>query len=226
MKLSELCTVVGLPSATVKYYLREGLVPSGARVSATRAEYVAAHVDRLRLVRALVEGAGMSIDGVRRVVDALDHPPESRHDLLGVAQGAIDGPSPEVAVAHATRAALDELGWGECRPDRLGHLQSALDTAQRAGVPVPAARLASYARAMLDVAQADIAGFDEDPDRATPVGAVRYVAVGTVVTDAVLIALRRLAQEQVSASRFASAGPTASERHFARATAAAVACPE
>ena len=208
MQLSELCVEVGLPTATVKYYLREGLVPSGERVSATRAEYAAPHVERLRLVRALVEGAGLSIDGVRRVVDALDHPPESRHDLLGVAQAAIDGPPPEVGVAQSTRAALDDLGWGRCSPDQLGHLQAALDTAQRAGVPVPIGRLASYARAMLDVAEADISGFDEDPDRATPAGAVRYVAVGTVLTDAVLIALRRLAQEEVSARTFGSAALT------------------
>lgn len=213
MKLSELCVEVGLPAATVKYYLREGLVPSGERVTATRAEYAAPHVERLRLVRALVEGAGMSIDGVRRVVDALDHPPESRHDLLGVAQAAIDGPPPDVGVAESTRVALEDLGWGGCSPDQIGHLQAALDTAQRAGVPVPADRLASYARAMLDVAEADIAGFDEDPERATPAGAVRYVAVGTVVTDAVLVALRRLAQENVSVHRFAPADLTASERH-------------
>ena len=70
MRLAELCAETGVPPATVKYYLREGLLPVGERVSATRAEYGLAHVERLRLIRALVEGADVSIDGVRRIVEA------------------------------------------------------------------------------------------------------------------------------------------------------------
>lgn len=211
MQLSELSDRSGVAAATVKYYLREGLLPPGDRVSATRAEYSPAHVERLQLIRALVEGAGLRIEAVRRVVGALDRPPESRHDLLGVAQEAIDGPAPEVVVTEATLRAVAELGWDECRLDRLAHLQSALDQADRAGVGVTPERFRAYAEAMLDVARADVAGFDDDPERATPAGAVRYVAVGTVVTDPVLVALRRLAQETVSAERFgavSSIGPS------------------
>ena len=37
MRLAELCAATGVPPATVKYYLREGLLPVGERVSATRA---------------------------------------------------------------------------------------------------------------------------------------------------------------------------------------------
>ncbi|MEP6649003.1 MAG: MerR family transcriptional regulator, partial [Lapillicoccus sp.] len=56
MRLAELCAATGVPAATVKYYLREGLLPPGERVSATRADYGPPHVERLRLIRALVEG--------------------------------------------------------------------------------------------------------------------------------------------------------------------------
>ncbi len=201
MKLSELSAATGVAPATIKYYLREGLLAPGERVSATRAEYAPAHVERLQLVRALVDGAGLSIEAVRRVVDALDHPPESRHELLGIAQGAIDGPAPHVVVTDATRAAVDGIGWEECAPERLTHLQAALDTAARAGVPVTPARLRVYAQAMADVAVADLDGFADEPGRQQPTGAVHYVAVGTVVTDPVLVALRRLAQEQESRRR-------------------------
>ncbi len=39
MLMAELSRRSGVPVATVKYYLREGLLPSGVTTSATRAEY-------------------------------------------------------------------------------------------------------------------------------------------------------------------------------------------
>ena len=205
MTLSELSAATGVPVATVKYYLREGLLPPGERRSATRADYGAAHVERLHLVRALVDGARLSLESVHRVVAALEHPPQTWHELLGVAQAAIDGPTPEVAVSDGTRAVVDRLGWGHCSPGRLTHLQAALDTATRAGVAVSPGRLEAYARAMTEVAVADLDGFTDDPGRARPEGAVHYVAVGTVATDPVLVALRRMAQEHESELRYARA---------------------
>ena len=55
MRISELSSRSGVPVATIKYYLREGLLPAGERTSATQARYGDAHVERLRLVRALVD---------------------------------------------------------------------------------------------------------------------------------------------------------------------------
>jgi DNA-binding transcriptional MerR regulator len=53
MLMAELSRSSGVPVATIKYYLREGLLPPGAATSATRAEYDEAHLRRLRLTRAL-----------------------------------------------------------------------------------------------------------------------------------------------------------------------------
>ena len=203
MRLSELATETGVPVATIKYYLREGLVPSGDLVTATRAEYSAAHVERIRLIRALIEGAGVRIEGVRRVVTAIDRPPESAHDLLGVAQEAIDGPAPDVRAGEVVIEMMQRLGWPACDPGGLAHLQGALDTADRAGFPVSPARLVAYAEVMERVAVVDLDGLADDPRAVTPTGAMAHVAVGTVVTDGVLVALRRLAQAQESERRFA-----------------------
>nr|MDT0525976.1 MerR family DNA-binding transcriptional regulator [Streptomyces sp. DSM 41633] len=38
MRLAELSERSGVPTATIKYYLREGLLPAGRRISATQAE--------------------------------------------------------------------------------------------------------------------------------------------------------------------------------------------
>ncbi|GMA88788.1 hypothetical protein GCM10025868_40380 [Angustibacter aerolatus] len=47
-----------MPVATVKYYLREGLLPPGTPTSRTQAQYDEEHVRRLRLVRALLDVGG------------------------------------------------------------------------------------------------------------------------------------------------------------------------
>ena len=201
MLVSELAERADVPLATVKYYLREGLLPVGERVSATRAEYGPAHVERLRLIRALVEGADVSIDGVRRIVEAIDDPPASRHEFFGVAQEAINGTPAATSVAALTRSAVEELGWFDCEPALL-FLQSAMDTAARAGYPVTRERLLAYAGALQEVARYDLDALMADPAVETPSGALRHVAVGTVVTDGVLVALRRMAQEQESNRRF------------------------
>jgi len=110
MRLSELSTQTGVPAATVKCYLREGLLRAGVRVSATRAGYDESHSERLRLIRALVEGAGMSITGVRRVIEAIEHPPTSKHDFCA-AQSAIIVGSPATRASDGTRYAVEQLGW-------------------------------------------------------------------------------------------------------------------
>jgi DNA-binding transcriptional MerR regulator len=203
MKLSRLSAATGVPVATVKYYLREGLLPPGERVSATRAEYSPEHGERLRLIRALVEGAGMSIAGVRRVVEAIEHPPTSRHEFLGAAQSAIVADSPTTVVSSTTRYAVQQLGWeSSAHPDLMSMLQSGIDTADRASFPLPIERLVGYGRAMEKVAEIDIDSLDTDTHGSGPAEALRYVAVGTVVVDPILIALRRLAQAHVSAGRF------------------------
>ena len=66
-------------------------------------------------------------------------------------------------------------------------------------------RLLAYGQALRDVARYDVDALMADPAVQTPSGALRHVAVGTVVTDPVLVALRRLAQEQESERRFAAA---------------------
>ena len=72
MRISELSRATGVPVATIKFYLREGLVPEGVRTSPNQAQYDDAHVQRLRLVRALVGVGGLSIAATREVLGHID----------------------------------------------------------------------------------------------------------------------------------------------------------
>ena len=198
MRISELSARSGVSVATLKYYLREGLLPPGQATSATTATYDDAHLERVRLIRALLDSGGLSVAAARKVTNALDDPPPDRHSLLGAAQYALsDGPLTEEQGA-ATRSAntlLDALGWdvSSCAPARA-ELEAALAAARAAGVEVPPRTLAAYARAMHRVAELDVRHVPRD----SPTAALRHVVVATVLLDPVLVALRRLAQEDVS----------------------------
>lgn len=218
MRISELAERTGVSIPTLKYYLREGLLHAGAARGATRADYDETHVERVRLVRTLVDVGRLSIDRVREVVHALDEPPASRHELLGAAHealrplatagGTAAGAAGAAGGAGAASDVMAEmlervrtLGPPGCEHSPAGvQLAQALAAAAAAKWSVDDATLATWHRAMLSVAETDVA-----PSLATapPEEALRYAIVGTVLTDPVLLALRRVAQESVSAERFA-----------------------
>ena len=68
MRMSELSQATGVSGPTLKYYLREGLLHAGVSPGPTRAAYDDTHVARVRLVRALVTGAGLSVAAAKRVI--------------------------------------------------------------------------------------------------------------------------------------------------------------
>lgn len=197
MRISELSDATGVPVATLKYYLREGLLPSGRAVNARSADYDDVHVERVRLIRALVESAGLPLADVRKVTAALDDPPDTWHELLGHAQYALPATQPDTGAGStaAARELVDSLGWrvGDEAP-ALRDLGSALAAAASAGLELPAEDLAAFAAAMHDVARVDLAGVPTG----SPAAALRRVVLGTVLVDPLLLALRRLAQEDVS----------------------------
>ena len=197
MRISELSERSGVPVPTLKYYLREGLLPAGQSLGATRAVYDDEHLRRVRLVRALID-AGVGVAAAKRVTEALDDPPRSRHDLLGRAQYALPAPHADVPVSEEVQALLLELGW-TVTPDSpaLHSLSGAIAAARSAGVPLPPEALRGYARATEGVAVVDVAAVPTDDLTA----ALHRVVAGTVLVDPVLAALRRLAQEHVSSRR-------------------------
>ena len=170
MRISELSSHTEIPVATIKFYLRENLLHDGVRTAATQAQYDQSHVARLRLIRALIGPGGLSIAAAYQVIQAIEEPPESVHELLGVAAGAVAGPNLDDALA-----ALDEAGF-----------------------TLPEGALDLYQDHMRQIAEFEI---DNVPTE-SPAAAVRYVVLGTVLLEPVILALRRAAEEEASARRF------------------------
>ena len=202
MRISELSTETGVPVATIKYYLREKLLPEGERTSPTQAVYGPAHVERLRLIRALAD-AGVGIAASRQVISALDDPPANPNHLLGMAHAAVSPPALDDLDLSAAEALISRWGWNPdaCGPQQLAGVARALDTLDRAGFTVPEATMDAYLAGIRRMVDAEI---DAIPTTSTD-AAVRYVVLGTVLVEPLLLALRRVAEEFVSGDRYGDA---------------------
>jgi len=202
MRISELSARTGVPVATIKYYLRERLLPEGVRSAPTQATYDERHVERLRVVRALIE-SGVSVAETRRVLDALDDPPASPHDLLGAAHAAVLPAAEADLDVSAAERLVEGLGWhaGMCDDQVLAGVARALQGLDRAGFEVPDAVMSVYLDAIGRLARAEIAGVPTE----SPEAAVRYVVLGSVLVEPLLLALRRVAEQIASAERFGGA---------------------
>src|SRR5687768_16483600 len=89
MRIAELSRVSGVPVATIKFYLRDRLLPEGRRTSPNQAQYEDTHVQRLRLIRALVGVGGLSLAAAREVLTQIDEPTGLTLDLLGTAHRVV-----------------------------------------------------------------------------------------------------------------------------------------
>jgi DNA-binding transcriptional MerR regulator len=198
MRLAELSARSGFPTATIKYYLRLGLLAPGATESSTWASYDDAHVRRLALVRALTEVAGLSLDDVRRVLDAVDDDSVPLHESFGTAQWLLS-PEPESEPSVESLAMVDRLverqGWqlAEGGPLR-GRLAGQLDTLERLDFPATDELLDVSAASLRPIAELDVSRIPtEDRGRA-----VERVVVGTLLYEPVIGSLRRMLAEVVS----------------------------
>lgn len=200
MRISELATAADLPVATVKYYLREGLLAPGEHTSATGASYDESHLRRLTLVRALIEVGGLSHTQVRAVLACLESGSMRLHDILGSAHGALStAPEGRVEASGRARRLMAELDWRvDAQTPALAELDRALAAAEQVGLPTTDDRLRVYARASADVAEMEVAAVPTD----NPEEALTYVVTGAVLYAPILRALRMLAQQDASARRF------------------------
>ena len=206
MRIAELSRVSGVTVPTIKYYLRDGLLPAGELTSRNQAQYDERHVRRLKLIRALVDVAGLSIACVREALAAIDSTEGDRHNLLGrvlhriAVPPALPDEDPGLADGDAELTQLvKELGW-HAKPDNPAWRSAAeaIATIRSLGVDKLLDRLTGYAQAMHEVAELDLALVTEVRNREQ---LIELAVLGSLLGNPLLVALRRLAEEDVSARR-------------------------
>lgn len=202
MRLAELSDTTGVSVATLKYYLREGLLHPGQAVSRTQSDYDELHVERVRLVRALSEVGGLSLATIGRVLDVITTPWQDRITVLQAAQRSLAGDRDARTPDGAGRA----LAWVAARGWQVDPADPIIDDLDRAwtacddvSLGLDEERMNSYADLVEGIGAIDVATVPADPE-----GAIRQVILGTVLVDPVLAALRRLVHQHISVSRAAS----------------------
>ncbi|MGH3647810.1 MAG: MerR family transcriptional regulator [Micromonosporaceae bacterium] len=209
MKMAELSRTTGVPVATIKYYLREGLLAHGRRTSPNQADYDESHVRRLRVIRSLVEVAQLPISTIGELLHQIDAPDVKLHMSFGLAQSSVTTQLTAGEADHRATAArmLEELmtrrGW-QVHPENPAHdgVISVLATYLALGDDDLAAAVDRYADAAEIIADVDVRTIAERTD---PGRQIEGVVIGTLLGDPLIAALRRLAQENVSARLFTPA---------------------
>lgn len=202
MRMAELSETTGVPVPTIKYYMREGLLRPGRVTGRNQADYDDEHVRRLRLVRALAQYGGLPISTVRELMDGLDNPDVPLWQLLGAAQKSVTQPAeprPGPPREKAEQRMVDLL-------NRRGWMAEPFDAGTRTAIGVLTILeevgrqdmidvLDDYMDAAERIAQADlrVLGDTTDPERA-----VEIAVIGTALGDALVAALRRIAQANLT----------------------------
>ncbi|WP_292444311.1 MerR family transcriptional regulator [Mesorhizobium sp.] len=197
--MAELSAQSGVPIPTIRFYMREGLVPAGQLTSPNQAVYDETHIRALKLVRTLIEVGGLPIASVREVLAFIDAKGGDLYATMGGVQYALTTrrEAPEDAMLRNARAVVNALiksrKW-QVREDNPAResLAHALATLERLDQDDVAAKLNIYADAAASLAKKEVADLlKRDTVEAISQGVIAYDVLG----DAMLSALRRLAQE-------------------------------
>lgn len=207
MRISELSEQTGVPTATIKYYLREGLLPDGDKRTPRLTEYDQRHVRRLELLRILRDVGNVPVEGLKRLVAATETRGTTVQELFAVAADALapvppsSGPA-RTASREVADSIIEQAGWHHVREDAVDRdnlaatleLMSAFDTHPR-----DPGEIAPYVAIADQIARYELDHLDEGKDR---IGLLEEMIVGQVVFATVLTTLRRLAEEHHAYLRF------------------------
>jgi DNA-binding transcriptional MerR regulator len=203
MQLKELSERTGISPASIKFYLREGLLPAGQSVHATRAEYSPQHVTRLELIQALRRVVGLNITQIRNLLKLADDG-VPRLELLAAVQrtvlqldevGTDDGDVPTQGGDGVVRF----RNWPDVPSDARRALNTHLERMENLGVPVADEVLDAYSQAVDNIAHFDITATTA-PDDVNQL--ILAAAVGMHLQGQLVLKLLALAQASHAIRRY------------------------
>lgn len=207
MRIGELSKVTEVPVPTIKYYLREGLLPAGELSSPNQASYGEPHVRRLRLIRALVELAQVPVAQVKDILESLDSDDVPLHEQIGRAHRALTPTRKQTATEEARIAATTQVtelirarGWTvEPEAPALATLIETVAAFHTLGQHNLVTLLDAYADAVESFTALEIEAVTANPTRDQ---LAESVVIGTILGETLIASLRLLAQESISAHRW------------------------
>jgi DNA-binding transcriptional MerR regulator len=135
LKISELAERSGVPVATIRHYLREGLLPEPVRTSRNMAYYPPEFVGRIRLIKQLQEDRFMPLRVIRDLLEREDAEPERLRAMIEledrILERALAGERERIPAEEVRRRdevpgeVLDRLAeLGVLTPDARGYSPS------------------------------------------------------------------------------------------------------
>ncbi|MGH2924562.1 MAG: MerR family transcriptional regulator [Solirubrobacterales bacterium] len=105
LKISELAERSGVPVATIRHYLREGLLPEPVKTSRNMAYYPPDFVDRIGLIKQLQEERFMPLRVIRELLDRDDAEPERLRAMIELEDRILE----RTLVGERERIGTDEV---------------------------------------------------------------------------------------------------------------------
>jgi DNA-binding transcriptional MerR regulator len=220
MKMRDLSDQSGVPVATIKYYIREGLLDPGHHRGANQADYGESHVQRLALIRALREVGGLSVATIGKVLQVAAAQGTGIVAGMGLAIDALaeddlshippDREGEVTELAARFHAVLQREGW------TVRSNAAALRVLARASLAAQAVlddpieceadveEILDYARPAMEIARAEFSS-DEPTIFAAGESAIAGAVAGTLLFEPMILALRRLAHEHLMLQRLPEA---------------------
>lgn len=203
MRIRELSSRSGLSVPTIKFYLREGLLPPGQASAVGRQLYYGEHhLSRLSLIRMLTVVGRMSLASVREVLQAVDNRGLPLAGLCAVVTEALFAEDASLNLVPERRGAADRvdsfvdgLGWrvADTSPGRQT-LTRVLTALERLSGDVEVDIFVPYAEAAVRLAALEAASMprslDSEREAAT-------LVARAVLLEAAMAALRRMAREHL-----------------------------
>ncbi len=203
IRIAELSRCSGVPVATIKFYIRAGLLPRGEHTAPNQARYSDAHLQRLALIGTLQQ-AGLSLAVIKQALRAMDTMRADSPEFMAIAVSSLqpyrrdagDAALDPTAVERASamlRAMVEHRGWRVDERVPIWH----------EAVRALAAILTGWAPGLADAGLGRYAAVAEEmaafelPETWNPAAslaqALSYVVLGTVLFEPLILALRRLA---------------------------------
>jgi DNA-binding transcriptional MerR regulator len=186
----------GISVPTIKFYLREGLVPPGLPVGRNQAVYERHHVERLRLIKVLTSVGKLSLSAVADIVASIDsgdsdltRPRAALHPegVQSTAADMLPRGDPTSTIAD-TVAFFCELGWPvDPDGDDVDTIAAVLDALRMLGCDCDVRLFTQFAKAADQIAHYRW-------ERA-PIAPASAAAARTELLTVVLVVLLRMAHE-------------------------------
>jgi DNA-binding transcriptional MerR regulator len=123
LKISELAAAAEVPVATVRHYLREGLLPEPEKTSRNMAYYSPELVERIQLIKQLQEERYLPLKVIRELLESGDGDPERLRALIDLEDRILE----RTLAGERERVSAREVGKRYDMPkevlDRLAELE-------------------------------------------------------------------------------------------------------